>query len=123
MYYYHLYRDTGIPIYNILEGVTPQKPKSAPFDRPLDLAVVFHSSSGSKARFSYGELTVEKIFEVSKLLSCGDYWNGFRKHTCPDCDADRIESAVFSYFAGSEWRTLWKTHLLVGGYFRMKRGP
>ncbi len=47
---------TGIPIYNILEGVTPQKPKTAAFDRPLDIAVVFHSSSGKKARFSYGEL-------------------------------------------------------------------
>lgn len=47
---------TGIPMYNILEGVTPQKPKNAAFDRPLDIAVVFHSSSGKKARFSYGEL-------------------------------------------------------------------
>ncbi|MBP7737573.1 MAG: hypothetical protein KA369_16450 [Spirochaetes bacterium] len=47
---------TGIPLYNILEGVTPQKPKNAAFDRPLDIAVVFHSSSGKKARFSYGEL-------------------------------------------------------------------
>ncbi len=50
------YSYTGIPLYNILEGVTPQKPKTAPFDRPLDIAVVFHSSSGKKARFSYGEL-------------------------------------------------------------------
>ncbi len=33
----------------------------------------------------YGELTSEKCFEVSKLLSCGDYRNGFRKHVCPDC--------------------------------------
>jgi hypothetical protein len=33
----------------------------------------------------YGGLSVEKIFEVSKLLSCGDYRNGFRKHTCPEC--------------------------------------
>ncbi len=47
---------TGIPLYNILEGVTPQKPKNAAFDRPLDIAVVFHSRSGKKARFSYGEL-------------------------------------------------------------------
>ncbi|TFH38590.1 MAG: IS91 family transposase [Chrysiogenales bacterium] len=42
---------------------------------------------------------------------------------CPDCGAQMIESVVFAYFADREWRKLWKTHLLVGGYFRMKRGP
>ncbi|MBN2160964.1 MAG: hypothetical protein JW807_16355 [Spirochaetes bacterium] len=47
---------TGIPLYNILEGVTPEKPKTAPFDRPLDMVVVLHSASGKTARFSYGEL-------------------------------------------------------------------
>jgi hypothetical protein len=71
----------------------------------------------------YGELSGEKIFEVLKLLSCGDYRNGFRKHTCPDCGAQMIESTVFSYFADREWRRLWRTHLLYAGYFRMKRGP
>ncbi|MBN1495937.1 MAG: hypothetical protein JXA07_04155 [Spirochaetes bacterium] len=49
---------TGIPLYNILEGVTPKKPENAPFDRPLDMAVVFHSSSGKTAWFSYGELVM-----------------------------------------------------------------
>ncbi len=34
----------------------------------------------------YGVLAIDKTFEVSKLLSCGDYRNGFRKHTCPDCE-------------------------------------
>ena len=45
--------------------------------------------------------------EVAKLLGCGDLM---------------IESAVFSNNADSEWKKFWKTHLLVGEYFRMKRG-
>lgn len=49
---------TGIPLYNILEGVTPKKPETAPFDRPLDLVVTIQSSSGARARFSYGELVM-----------------------------------------------------------------
>jgi len=49
---------TGIPLYNILEGVTPQKPKTAAFDRPLDMIVTLHSRSGKKAHFSYGELVM-----------------------------------------------------------------
>jgi hypothetical protein len=71
----------------------------------------------------YGELTPEKISEVSKLLSCGDYRNGFRKHICPECGAKMIESAVFSCQADREWKKLWRTHLLHRGYFRLKRGP
>lgn len=47
---------TGIPMYNILEGVTPEKPKTAAFDKPLDMVVVFQSASGKTARFSYCEL-------------------------------------------------------------------
>jgi hypothetical protein len=53
----------------------------------------------------------------------GDYRNRFRKHTCPDCGTDMLESAVFAFFADREWKKLWKTHLLVGGYFWMKKGP
>jgi hypothetical protein len=34
---------------------------------------------------THGRLSAEKISEASKLLSCGDYRNGFRKHTCPGC--------------------------------------
>ena len=49
---------TGIPLYNILEGVTPEKPKTAAFDRPLDMVVTLHSRSGKKAHFSYGELVM-----------------------------------------------------------------
>ncbi len=33
----------------------------------------------------YGRLSDDKISEVMKLLSCGDYRNGFRKHACPEC--------------------------------------
>lgn len=47
---------TGIPLYNILEGVSPQKPKSAVFDSPLDILVTFHAASGKTSRFSYCEL-------------------------------------------------------------------
>jgi hypothetical protein len=42
---------------------------------------------------------------------------------CPDCGTDMIESVAFAFFADREWRKLWKTHLLFGGYFRMKKGP
>jgi len=42
---------------------------------------------------------------------------------CPDCGAEMVGSAVFSYNADNEWHKLWKTHLLIGGYFRMKKGP
>lgn len=47
---------TGIPMYNILEGVTPKKPETAACDSPLDIVVIFHSASGKTARFSYCEL-------------------------------------------------------------------
>jgi hypothetical protein len=33
----------------------------------------------------YGDLSDEKTSEVLKLISCGDYRNGFRKHVCPEC--------------------------------------
>lgn len=52
------YRYSGIPVLNILEGIAPEKPKDAAFDRPLDLVVTFISSSGKQAHFSYGELTM-----------------------------------------------------------------
>lgn len=33
----------------------------------------------------YGQLMDDKRAEVSKLLCCGDFRNGFWKHTCPAC--------------------------------------
>ncbi len=52
------YAYTGVSLIAILDGVAPQKPKNAAFDRPLDMLVTFTSSDGKKARFSYGELTM-----------------------------------------------------------------
>ena len=34
---------------------------------------------------TYGPLTGPAIWEVRKLIACGSYRNGFRRHTCPDC--------------------------------------
>ena len=48
----------GIPLYNILEGIAPKKPKDAVYDRPLDIVVEITSASGKKVQFSYGELTM-----------------------------------------------------------------
>jgi len=48
---------TGVPVMFILEGVAPQKNKQDAFDRPLDMIVVFTSTEGKSAYFSYGELT------------------------------------------------------------------
>jgi hypothetical protein len=42
---------------------------------------------------------------------------------CPDCGSEMIESSIYAFFADREWRKLWRTHLLYGGYFRMKKGP
>jgi hypothetical protein len=33
----------------------------------------------------YGPLTGPAIWEARKLIACGSYRNGFRRHTCPDC--------------------------------------
>lgn len=52
------YRYAGIPVLHLLEGVAPQKPADAAFDRPLDLVVTFVSRRGEKRHFSYGELTM-----------------------------------------------------------------
>ncbi len=52
------YRYTGVQVLNILEGIAPEKPKDAPFDRPLDMVVTFVSSTGKQSHFSYGELTM-----------------------------------------------------------------
>jgi len=52
------YRYTGIPVLHILEGIAPEKPEDAAFDRPLDMVVTFISSSGKQSHFSYGELTM-----------------------------------------------------------------
>jgi hypothetical protein len=52
------YRYSGIPVLHILEGVAPGKPKTAAFDRPLDMIVTFIAADGKQKHFSYGELTM-----------------------------------------------------------------
>ncbi|PKL35383.1 MAG: hypothetical protein CVV44_21490 [Spirochaetae bacterium HGW-Spirochaetae-1] len=52
------YRYAGIPVLHILEGVAPEKPKTAAFDRPLDMVVTFIAADGKQKHFSYGELTM-----------------------------------------------------------------
>ena len=50
------YAYLGIPVYNILEGISPQKPDSAVFNQPLDILVTFTSVSREKVHFSLNEL-------------------------------------------------------------------
>lgn len=50
------YAYTGIPVFNILEGITPEKPETFSFDQPVDLLVEFISDSGDSVKFSYNEL-------------------------------------------------------------------
>ncbi len=52
------YTYIGIPLYFLLEGIAPKKPKDAAFDNPLDMVVTFTSKDGKKVHFSYGELTM-----------------------------------------------------------------
>lgn len=49
---------TGIPVLYLLEKTVPLKPKDAVFNRPLDMQVVFRSSTGKEKIFSYCELTM-----------------------------------------------------------------
>jgi hypothetical protein len=50
------YAYTGIPVFNIMEGIAPQKPKDAIFDQPLDIVVTFTSATGKTVNFSYNEI-------------------------------------------------------------------
>ncbi|MCF8068480.1 MAG: hypothetical protein K9L30_07845 [Desulfobacterales bacterium] len=50
------YAYQGIPVFHILEGISPQKPAGASFDQPLDLMVIFTSASGEQRIFSYNEI-------------------------------------------------------------------
>ncbi len=54
--YLGAYIHLGIPVFNILEGIAPQKPKDVAFNQPLDMMVTFTSSSGKQVRFSYNEI-------------------------------------------------------------------
>ncbi len=54
--YLGAYIHVGIPVFNILEGIAPQKPPGAAFDQPIDILVTFTSADGKKSRFSFNEL-------------------------------------------------------------------
>ncbi len=54
--YQGAYAYLGIPVFNILEGISPQKPNSASFRQPLDMMVSFISKSGKRSNFSYNEI-------------------------------------------------------------------
>ena len=66
-----------------------------------------------------------KLEQITRKTWAAAIQSSFDKNPeiCPDCGAEMIESAVFAYEADRAWRKLWKTHLLYGGYFRMKHGP
>ncbi len=52
------YRYSGVSVLHLLEGVAPQKPQNALFDKPHDIVVTFVSKRGERRHFSYGELTM-----------------------------------------------------------------
>ncbi len=54
--YLGAYIHVGIPVFNLLEGIAPQKPTHSAFDQPTDILVTFHSATGKKAYFSFNEL-------------------------------------------------------------------
>jgi hypothetical protein len=45
------YTYTGVPVYNILNGIAPMKPADAACDRPLDMVVTFTNRSGGSVHF------------------------------------------------------------------------
>ncbi len=54
--YLGAYIHIGIPAFNILEGIAPQKPAGCIFDQPTDILVTFHAATGEKRQFSFNEL-------------------------------------------------------------------
>lgn len=54
--YLGAYIYVGIPVFNILEGISPKKPDHFTFDQPLDILVTCHCASGKQVHFSYNEI-------------------------------------------------------------------
>ena len=52
------YAYVGIPVFNILEGIAPQKPENAVFNQPLDILVTFTSTDGKSVAFTFNELVM-----------------------------------------------------------------
>jgi hypothetical protein len=56
--YLGAYAYDSVPVFNLLEGIAPDKPDDAAFDRPLDMIITFIAENGDRRHFSYGELTM-----------------------------------------------------------------
>lgn len=65
--YVGAYAHVGIPVFNILEGIAPEKPVHFNFDQPLDIMVTFHSAAGKKAHFSFNELIMTGDYQPPTL--------------------------------------------------------
>ena len=50
------YAYSGIPVFNILEGIAPEKEAGALFNQPLDILVKFISASGESVGFTFNEI-------------------------------------------------------------------
>lgn len=50
------YAYAGIPVFNILEGIAPEKKADAVFKQPLDILVRFISASGKSVGFTFNEV-------------------------------------------------------------------
>lgn len=50
------YAYTGIPVFNILEGIAPEKKADTIFNQPLDILVKFISASGKSVSFTFNEI-------------------------------------------------------------------
>lgn len=73
---------------------------------------------------TYGLLTGPAVWKVRKLISCGSYRNGIRRHACPDCGTELHPSVLYGCNAGQVWYRMRREYCLNKGYFRpMKRGP
>lgn len=54
--YLGAYAYTGIPVFNILEGISPRKEDGAAFNQPLDILVKFISETGKSVEFTFNEI-------------------------------------------------------------------
>ena len=50
------YAYIGIPVFNILEGIAPEKKPDALFNQPLDILIKFISASGDSVGFTFNEI-------------------------------------------------------------------
>ncbi len=84
------YAYLGIPVYNILEGISPRKPDGAVFNQPMDIMATFTSISGEKVHFSLNELLMTDDSRPVTLAY-------MRKEVLPTTEAVR-ENYTFNLF-------------------------